>query len=78
VHDKENTGREQFNWENFEHPSYSPDLAPSDYHLFLHLKKFLAAQCLRSDQETKDVVRDQLGSLAVTLCNEGVQLLVPR
>jgi lipopolysaccharide export system protein LptC len=23
-----------FNWEIFDHPSYSPDLAPSDYHLF--------------------------------------------
>jgi transposase len=24
---------EQFNWELFDHPPYSPDLAPSDYHL---------------------------------------------
>ena len=23
------------------HPPFSPDLAPSDFHLFLHLKKFL-------------------------------------
>ena len=23
------------------HPPYSPDLAPSDFHLFLHFKKFL-------------------------------------
>jgi len=23
-----------FNWEIFDHPPYSPDLAPSDYHLF--------------------------------------------
>jgi transposase len=25
---------EHFNWELFDHPPYSPDLAPSDYHLF--------------------------------------------
>jgi hypothetical protein len=23
-----------FNWEIFDHPSYSSDLVPSDYHLF--------------------------------------------
>jgi histone-lysine N-methyltransferase SETMAR len=27
-----------FNWEIFEHPSYSPGLAPSDYHLFTKMK----------------------------------------
>ena len=27
-----------FRWEQMDHPAYSPDLAPSDFHLFLHLK----------------------------------------
>jgi histone-lysine N-methyltransferase SETMAR len=27
-----------FNWEIFGHPSNSPDLAPSDYHLFTKMK----------------------------------------
>jgi len=30
-----------FWWEQFDHPPYSPDLAPSDYHLFPRLKKEL-------------------------------------
>jgi transposase len=30
-----------FNWELFDHPHYSPDLAPSDYHLFAYLKNSL-------------------------------------
>jgi transposase len=30
-----------FNWELFDHPSYSPDLAPSDYHLFTYLHNWL-------------------------------------
>jgi histone-lysine N-methyltransferase SETMAR len=34
---------QEFGWEVFNHPPYSPDLAPSDFHLFLHLKKFLIA-----------------------------------
>jgi hypothetical protein len=33
-----------FGLEQFDHPPYSPDLAPSDFHLFLHLKSFLAGR----------------------------------
>jgi histone-lysine N-methyltransferase SETMAR len=29
---------EHFNWELSDHPSYSRDLAPSDYHLFTYAK----------------------------------------
>jgi histone-lysine N-methyltransferase SETMAR len=49
---------EQFKWEILENPPYSPDLAPSDYHLFFHFKKFLAAQSLRNDDETKALCRN--------------------
>jgi histone-lysine N-methyltransferase SETMAR len=49
---------EQFKWETFEHVPYSPDLAPSDHHLFLHLKTFLFGRSLRSDHETNTAVQD--------------------
>jgi hypothetical protein len=32
-----------FGWEHFNHPPYGPDLAPSDFHMFLHQKTFLVA-----------------------------------
>jgi hypothetical protein len=32
---------EHFNWELFDYPPYSPDLALSDYHLFTYLKSWL-------------------------------------
>ena len=32
---------QQFRCEVFDHPPYSPDLAASDYHVFMHLKKWL-------------------------------------
>jgi hypothetical protein len=32
---------EHFNWELFDHPPYSPDLALSGYHLFTYLKNWL-------------------------------------
>jgi histone-lysine N-methyltransferase SETMAR len=35
---------EHFNWELFDHPPYSPDLAPSDYNLFTYLKNWLGSQ----------------------------------
>jgi len=34
----------QFGWDVLPHPAYSPDLAPSDYHLFLSLKNSLAGK----------------------------------
>jgi hypothetical protein len=49
---------EQLKQEIFEHPLYSPDLAPSHYRLFIHFSKFLGGQNLRSDQDTKDVVHN--------------------
>jgi histone-lysine N-methyltransferase SETMAR len=38
------------------HPPYSPDLAPSDFHLFPKLKEHLWGQHFRSDEEVKSAV----------------------
>ncbi|GFU57042.1 hypothetical protein TNCV_1779091 [Trichonephila clavipes] len=32
----------EFGWELFDHSPYSSDLAPHDFYIFLHLKKFLS------------------------------------
>jgi len=36
---------------NLDHPPYSPDLAPSDYHLFHGLKKQMKGRLISSDAE---------------------------
>jgi len=36
-------------WDILDHPPYSPDLVPSDFHLFLHLKKHLAEKKFNDD-----------------------------
>ncbi|GFS76299.1 mariner Mos1 transposase [Trichonephila clavipes] len=36
-----------FGWEPIDHPPYSPDLAPSDFHLFRYLKERSTYQALR-------------------------------
>jgi hypothetical protein len=57
---------------------YNTGLAPSDYHLFLHIKKFMASQRLRCDQDTKHVLQDWLKGLAANFFEEGIQKLVPQ
>jgi hypothetical protein len=37
-------------------PPYSPDLAPSDLSVFLHLKSFLGGRRLHDDNEAKEIV----------------------
>jgi histone-lysine N-methyltransferase SETMAR len=62
-----------FGWEQMNQPPpKSPDLAPSDFHLFLHLKKFLAGQRFNNDKDVKRAVQKWLSSQAVTFYDEGI------
>jgi histone-lysine N-methyltransferase SETMAR len=61
-----------------DHPPHSPDLAHSDFHLFLHLKKHLAGQKFREDEEVKSEVTAWLCAQAAEFCDIGIQNLVPR
>jgi hypothetical protein len=45
-----------FGWEQFDHPPYSPDLVPSDFHVLLHLKTFLGDRWFHDDNEVKETV----------------------
>ncbi|GFU24489.1 hypothetical protein TNCV_2264491 [Trichonephila clavipes] len=38
----------EFGWELFDRPPYTPDFPPSDFHVFLHLKKFLSSSALET------------------------------
>jgi hypothetical protein len=53
-------------------------LAPSDFHLFLHLKKFLGGKRFDDDDDLKDAVQKWLTWQAAALYKEGIQKLVPR
>ena len=65
-----------FGWEQFDHSPYSPDLAPSDFHLFLHLKSFLAGRRFHDDSEVKEAITTCFASQAASLYDEGIQKLV--
>jgi len=66
-----------FRWEQMDHPLYSPDLTPSDFHLFLHLKKFLGGKRFDDDEDLNDAVQKCLTSQAAQFYEEGIQKLVP-
>ena len=68
---------QEFNWEVFNHPPYSLDLAPSDFHLFLHLKNFLSSQCqhLQKDRDECHTVVPIPGD---RLLQHRIRKLVPR
>jgi len=51
------------------HPPYSPDLAPSDFHLFPTLKEFLGVRLFKSN-EVNDSVKQCLNGLVVVLLGE--------
>jgi len=60
---------EQLGLEVLLHPPYSPDLAPSDYHLFGLMKKMLVGQKFASDTEVQSVVPSVAWTAAsIVLC----------
>ncbi|GBM38368.1 Histone-lysine N-methyltransferase SETMAR [Araneus ventricosus] len=67
---------QQFGWEQFDHPPFSPDLAPSDYHLFLNLKRDFRRRHFDSDEDAENGVQQSLSSLAASFFEEGVHKLV--
>ncbi|KAJ4433766.1 hypothetical protein ANN_16078 [Periplaneta americana] len=69
---------DQFGWEIFDHPPYSPDLALSDFRLFTKLKDFLGGTRFGSDEDLKKTVNTWLNELAAEEYNTGILKLVNR
>jgi hypothetical protein len=69
---------EHFNWELFNHPPYSPDLAPWDYHLSSYLKNWLRSHHFNNNEELLEGVKTWLSSQAADIFDTGIQKLIPR
>ena len=69
---------DSFGWEVLDHPSYSPDLAPSNYHLFLHLKQHLSGNHYNDDDDVKTAVNSWLSEQVASFYEEGILKLVER
>ena len=59
---------QKMNWEVLPHPPYSPDLAPSDFHLFSPMKHDLGGKRFADDGEVQDSVRQWLLQQSTVLC----------
>jgi histone-lysine N-methyltransferase SETMAR len=67
-----------FGWEQFDDPPYSPDLAPSDFHVFLHLKTFPGGRRFHDDNEVNEAASTWFASQAASFYVAGIQNLMPR
>ena len=62
-------------WEILPHPPYSPDLAPTDYHLFYHLQNSLRDKKFTKDEDLKKHVNQFFESLDLSFFQKGIQVL---
>lgn len=65
-------------WQVFEHPSYSPDLTLSDFHLFPTLKKHFGDRRFNSTHEIEAAVTDYFKNLDAKSYSVGIGKLVLR
>lgn len=69
---------ERLNWEVLPHPPYSPDLAPSDFHLFGPMKEFLRGKRFENNEDVKATVQVWLRRQGKEFFAEGIKKLVQR
>lgn len=65
-------------WEVLTHPPYSPDIAPSDYHLFRSMAHGLSAEKFTSYEECKTWIDSWIASKDEAFFRRGIRLLPER
>ena len=68
----------ELGWEVMCHPPYSPDLAPSDYHLFRSLQNFLNGKNFIDDEEVENHLHQFFSEKDHTFYEEGIMKLPQR
>ena len=63
---------EELGWDTVPHPPYSPDIAPSDYHLFRPLKAFLAKKKFTKLEDVGRAVSDFFDSQSPQFWEKGI------
>ncbi|UYV72930.1 hypothetical protein LAZ67_10001205, partial [Cordylochernes scorpioides] len=69
---------ENFKWEISTHPPYSPELTPSDFHLFPALKLHLGGKHFANDDEVQAEANHWLPRQDTALYNNGIKKLLQR
>ena len=60
------------------HPPYSPDLSPTDYHMFRHLDNFLRNKIFKDRIAIENDVKEFFDSQKPEFYREGIEKLVGR
>lgn len=68
----------ELSWDILPHPPYSPDLAPSDYHLFSSMSHALAEQHFTSYEDVEKWLHDWIASKDEQFFRRGIRELVER
>ncbi len=68
----------QLKWQLLPHPPYSPDLAPSDYHLFGPLKDPMRGIRFKQEKMIGDAVKTSISHFSKTWFEEGIKKLEKR
>jgi histone-lysine N-methyltransferase SETMAR len=65
-------------WELLEHPPYSPNLDPSDFHQFGELKNHLGGKRFTDDEEVETEVQKWLRQQSTDFYATGFEIMVKR
>ena len=68
----------EFGWEVMPDPPYSPDFAPSDYHLFRSLQNHLNGKTFDSNEAVKYELIQFFASKNQTFYESGIMKLIER
>jgi histone-lysine N-methyltransferase SETMAR len=68
----------EMNWEILDHPPYSPDLTPSDYHLFSLFQNHLNNKKYERFEEVNDAILAYFESKPRSFYKAGIEKLVTR
>ena len=69
---------QDLSFECLPHPPYSPDLAPSDFHVFGPLKEAMGGKSFRPDKEVQQAVHEWLHSQPKDFFSRGIHALLKR
>lgn len=65
-------------WTTLRHPAYSPDLAPTDYHLFRSLASYLNEKSFENEDDIKKCLTEFFASKSPDFYRDGIQSLAQR
>ncbi len=69
---------QQCHMEMLPHPAYSPDIAPSDYYLFKHLKAYISQKIFNNEGEVRVAIDDFISSQDSDFWRRGIYSLPDR